>query len=426
MVRAAAPRLLLLPLLCAGVCSAFKWGRTESPGMENLERVAALAKVSVRAGSAAAEATSQASLVAAGGAPQRQLRSGKLPTSLAALVAQRRAQDGTGEHCSIVTGGECFIFGCDKTRGGKGLVDCTEGYCLCRVGYCNLAGKCIVDPDAGGDPSDMWKKVETRIRWATHPENCFNTADGYARMQPCSATPMQFIMPVGPVGIMKNKGDKTQCLGILSPVAAPLTVPNVIGAYLGQLPCDVADDRQNFVMPKGGTGLIRWRKYPDKCLKVSPALPGLFASSILLGTPIVTALCDELDLGTQFGVAEEPPPPAIACTNPAGCQMVKEMSLDAFCLGTPLAPQCRRLKQCPPGGCRNGVCKNGACVCNLGFQGPMCDIPVPGPIPIDSFGAPGPAPSQASVIYLGPAPAPAPAGAPVAGAVASPGAAPPR
>merc|ERR1719469_1329219 len=50
------------------------------------------------------------------------------------------------DKCTQVTGGECFIFNCDKTRGGDDKVKCVEGYCLCNEGFCAVKGACIKAP----------------------------------------------------------------------------------------------------------------------------------------------------------------------------------------------------------------------------------------------------------------------------------------
>lgn len=302
-----------------------------------------------------------------------------------------RAQANASEHCSLVTGGDCFIFGCDDTRGGATKVECVEGYCLCKIGYCNLNGACVkaVEKDT---TDSLFTPVHQAIRWSDHPEECIYTFDGYARLYPCGASPQQFVMPIGITGQLQIK-DTDTCLGTLNNT-------NVVGTYVGVLPCDKADPRQEWDMPNGGNGLIRWSSHPDKCLTVE-------GGSVVPGVPLVISACSSSDLKEQFGTSFNPPPSHLDCTSAAGCSMFKKLRVRAYCGAKSDEPWCRRLKQCPPGGCRNGDCVEGACTCRLGFTGPTCEIAASGPVPISS--AEGTATEDDVAVFSGPAPAPAPA-----------------
>jgi len=300
----------------------------------------------------------------------------------------------TNGKCSLVTGGDCFIFDCNDSRGGPGKVQCVQGYCLCKAGFCNLNGACVTQP--GEDDTDkLWKPVHQEIHWATHPEMCLSTADGYVRIVPCGEKPEKFVLPVGPVGQIEI-GETGFCLSMLS------NAPS-IGAYASSAKCDKANQQQQWEMPNGGTGMIRWHLHPDSCLDVEQG-------KMLPGTPLELQLCDKDDLDEMFGTSFVPPPPHLSCTSGAGCSVLKEMAKDAFCNLYPHKPWCRRLKQCPSGGCgKNGECIEGTCICKVHFTGPTCELDAPGPIPLYALGGGAPGPATFNVFGAGaPAPAPAP------------------
>uniref|UniRef100_A0A7S0FV09 Uncharacterized protein n=1 Tax=Pyrodinium bahamense TaxID=73915 RepID=A0A7S0FV09_9DINO len=43
--------------------------------------------------------------------------------------------------CSITTDGSCRLFGCSNSRGGKQAVQCVQGKCVCKTGFCSPDGK---------------------------------------------------------------------------------------------------------------------------------------------------------------------------------------------------------------------------------------------------------------------------------------------
>jgi len=46
--------------------------------------------------------------------------------------------------CSTTTDGSCRLFGCSNSRGGKQAVQCVQGKCVCKAGFCSPDGKkCI-------------------------------------------------------------------------------------------------------------------------------------------------------------------------------------------------------------------------------------------------------------------------------------------
>lgn len=316
------------------------------------------------------------------------------------------SEDEANGHCSLVTGGECFIFDCNDSRGGSTKVDCVEGYCLCKVGYCNVNGACVRGV-VNDTSDDLWTPVHQAMRWATHPEECVFTTDGYARLYPCGATPQQFVLPIGLTGQIEIK-DTDLCMSIINDTT-----------YVGAMPCNKGDLRQEWDMPNGGTGLIRSNHQRDMCIEVQ-------GGSVLPGVPLVISPCSSKNLDEQFGDSFEPPPSHLGCTTAAGCSMLKNMAVSAYCSVMPSQPWCQGLKQCPPGGCHNGECVEGKCVCNLGFTGPTCEDGTSGPVPMnypDGFTS---AVANEYVVFPrasspGPAPAPAPA-APASAPVAAPAA----
>jgi len=315
-----------------------------------------------------------------------------------------RFQTRSSDHCSIVTGGECFIWGCDSTRGGDARVECVEGYCLCKTGFCNLNGACVNAPEED-DTSKLWQAVSQSIRWDQHPEKCMIVVDSYLRMADCGASPQQFTLPVGQTGQLKI-GETGQCVGML-------TTSDADGSYAGPLPCDISDPRQEFAVPNGGTGLIRWSHHPDMCLAVTDG-------SVVAGTPLTLHSCESSQSIGQFGMSFEPPPSHLGCTTGAGCSMLKDLAVKALCGAMPNQVWCRRLKQCPPGGCKNGDCIDGICVCKLGFSGPLCETHTSGPVPINGFaaGSVAGASAVAADVHVFGAPGPAPGPATAAGTLA--------
>mmetsp|Transcript_7442 Transcript_7442/g.20408 ORF Transcript_7442/g.20408 Transcript_7442/m.20408 type:complete len:183 (-) Transcript_7442:88-636(-) len=61
------------------------------------------------------------------------------------------AVDGKCEECTGDTGGTCRLLTCDSSRNAR----CVRGRCVCAPGYCALFGKCVSvgNGDSSGDAS---------------------------------------------------------------------------------------------------------------------------------------------------------------------------------------------------------------------------------------------------------------------------------
>lgn len=323
---------------------------------------------------------------------------------------------GRQDHCNIITGGECFIFNCDDSRGGEDKVECTNGYCLCKEGFCAVKGECIKAPSK--DNTDkLWTILHRPIRSQLEPNQCLQATalnSTKVMMGMCGPNPLTFELPIGPVGQLKALN---MCLQLTWPFGVDRTVdtnkPDLTIEF-----CDINDRRQQFQVPLGGFGAIRSDYDRTLCLqglRISGLLPPGAPEPPLNGVGWRVCGDDFPVLEQHFGMSEEQPPPDMPCPSQAACAKLKMLSGKAYCQHATGSPYCQAMLRCPPGGCSNGSCYKGVCMCNVGFDGPTCQDVVPGPQPLNApVGGMSGAPTPAAVVFGMPAPAPAPgpAGAP--------------
>jgi len=290
--------------------------------------------------------------------------------------------------CSLVTGGNCYIFGCEDSRGGAGKVDCVKGYCLCKPGFCSLQGTCVIAPATGDE--DKWIETVAPIHLLAHPDKCLDASAKVVKVQECGSDPEKFALPVGGIGMIRREANRSQCLGVvLDPVAGASERIEVKECSV------VAGAIMQFVLPAGALGPVRWNYNPAKCLAVvvAPVLPSNMApgapqqvatSPTIVGSTLGIQQCLDGSLLEQFGLSDEAPAPFQPCNSSASCAQMKSDAVLNYCSENPSMPNCEQFRQCPPGGCNNGVCVSGYCQCNSGYTGESCEQIVEGAVPISS------------------------------------------
>lgn len=114
------------------------------------------------------------------------------------------------------------------------------------------------------------------VKWATHPEFCFDIAGGRQesgtnlQIWHCNGTHeewRQFTMPTSGEGPIHWAAHPEDCIDISG---GKQHNGNNVQMWLN----DCSHDNMRFIMPEGGRGPLRWALHPDKCIDIDGGKTG--------------------------------------------------------------------------------------------------------------------------------------------------------